>query len=78
MADTPINLNKVRKARARAARKREADRNAVVHGMPKADRKRLETEAQRWRDRVDGTRRDGAGTGNTGTGSEETGGEDGT
>lgn len=58
MADAPINLNKARKARARAARKQEADRNAVIHGMPKADRTRLEQEAARWKARVDGARRD--------------------
>lgn len=58
MADQPINLNKARKARARAARKREADQNAVLHGMPKAERLKLERENARWRERVDGARRD--------------------
>ena len=37
-ANTPINLNKVRKARDRAADKAEADANAVKHGRSKAER----------------------------------------
>ena len=37
-ANTPINLNKVRKARDRAAEKAEADANAVKHGRSKAER----------------------------------------
>ncbi len=36
--NTPINLNKVRKARDRAADKAEADANAVKHGRSKAER----------------------------------------
>ncbi|WP_394152353.1 DUF4169 family protein [Loktanella salsilacus] len=35
---TPINLNKVRKARDRAADKAEADANAVKFGRSKAER----------------------------------------
>lgn len=57
MANQPINLNKVRKTRARAQRKQEADRNAVLHSLPKAERKKLERENARWRDRVDGAKR---------------------
>ncbi len=34
----PINLNKVRKARDRAAEKTRADANAVKHGRTKAQR----------------------------------------
>ncbi|WP_386681750.1 DUF4169 family protein [Loktanella sp. R86503] len=37
-ANTPINLNKVRKARDRAADKAEADANAVKFGRSKAER----------------------------------------
>jgi hypothetical protein len=36
MTGAPVNLNRVRKARARAERRAEADRNAVLHGLPKA------------------------------------------
>ncbi|SMY07560.1 DUF4169 family protein [Flavimaricola marinus] len=35
---TPINLNKARKARDRAADKARADANAVKHGRSKAER----------------------------------------
>jgi len=37
---TPINLNKVRKAKARAAAKTKADRNAVVFGRDGTTKKR--------------------------------------
>ncbi|MEX0309637.1 MAG: DUF4169 family protein [Tateyamaria sp.] len=35
---TPINLNKVRKARARAEKKARADANAAAYGIPKSQR----------------------------------------
>ena len=35
---TPINLNKVRKDRARAEKKARADRNAVAFGRTKAEK----------------------------------------
>lgn len=38
MAVTPINLNKVRKARAKADAKDRADANAAYHGLTKAER----------------------------------------
>lgn len=38
MSGTPINLNKVRKARARAEQKVRADSNAVAFGRSKADK----------------------------------------
>ncbi len=38
MTDSPVNLNKVRKARDRAAEKGRADVNAVKHGRSKAER----------------------------------------
>ncbi len=34
----PVNLNKARKARDRAAEKAQADANAVKHGRTKAER----------------------------------------
>ncbi len=36
--NTPINLNKARKARAKSARKARADENAVVHGRSKVEK----------------------------------------
>lgn len=38
MADTPINLNKARKAKARTDKVRTANSNRAVHGLPKAAR----------------------------------------
>ena len=38
MADSPINLNRARKARAREEARLRADRNAVKHGRTKAER----------------------------------------
>lgn len=38
MSDTPINLNRARKTRARDAAKRQADENAIKHGRTKAAR----------------------------------------
>lgn len=44
MADAPINLNRVRKTRARDAAQRQADANALRFGRTKAER---EAEAAR-------------------------------
>ncbi|OAN75484.1 amidase [Jannaschia sp. EhC01] len=38
MTQKPINLNRVRKARARDAAKQQADENAATHGRSKAER----------------------------------------
>ncbi|MXQ07661.1 DUF4169 family protein [Alphaproteobacteria bacterium GH1-50] len=38
MTEKPINLNRVRKARARDAARKEADANAVKFGRTKAER----------------------------------------
>ncbi len=38
MTEKPINLNRVRKARARAAARKTADENAVRFGRTKAER----------------------------------------
>lgn len=45
MTDAPINLNRARKDRARAADKAQADENSVRHGRTKAqkDAERLDT-----------------------------------
>lgn len=48
-----INLNKIRKARARDAARSEADRNAAFHGMTKAEKDRAKAEAKRETDRLD-------------------------
>ena len=38
MSGTPINLNKARKARAKADAARQADANRARHGLSKAER----------------------------------------
>ncbi|MEQ6248143.1 DUF4169 family protein [Sulfitobacter sp. HNIBRBA3233] len=42
---TPVNLNKVRKDRARQQRRARADENAVKFGRTKAERQREAAEA---------------------------------
>ena len=59
MTERPVNLNKVRKARAKAARKTCADRNAVIHGLPKAARAQARAEADRAARTHEGGRRTG-------------------
>lgn len=34
----PVNLNRFKKQKARAETKARADRNAVIHGLPKVER----------------------------------------
>ncbi len=42
-----INLNQVRKARAKAEAEKSADTNRVVHGTPKAIKKKTRTEKKK-------------------------------
>lgn len=55
-----INLNKVRKARARAERTALAAENRVKFGRSKAERKELTADGEKRRRELDGTRRDPA------------------
>ncbi|MEM8653707.1 MAG: DUF4169 family protein [Pseudomonadota bacterium] len=55
---TPINLNKVRKARARADKKVRADRNAVTFGLTKAEKERAKQENTRTVKDLDGKSKD--------------------
>ena len=55
MSDTPVNLNKVRKAKARAARRARADANAVTYGISKSDRAKGKAETSRMTRKLDGT-----------------------
>ncbi|MXU66355.1 DUF4169 family protein [Oceanomicrobium pacificus] len=63
-----VNLNRARKSRARAEKRRKADENAVRHGLSKAERTRQQAEAARDARRLDGhvldsdTPGDGGGT----------------
>ena len=56
MTETPINLNKVRKARDRAAGKAEADSNAVKFGQTKAQRMLDAARADKARRALDGAK----------------------
>jgi hypothetical protein len=53
-----VNLNKVRKARERALREREAHENRLKHGQPKSERNLTEAERQLQAE-LDGARREG-------------------
>lgn len=55
---TPINMNKVRKDRARAAKKARADRNAVSHGRTKAEKDAAKAEATKAAKHLDGHKRE--------------------
>ncbi|MCT8160346.1 DUF4169 family protein [Pseudoruegeria sp. SHC-113] len=47
MGDTPINLNRARKARARDEKRKAADANALRHGLTKAQKAALKAENAR-------------------------------
>lgn len=57
-SDPPINLNKARKARARADARAKADRNAAFHGLTKAEKDAARAETKRRDAQHDGTRKD--------------------
>ena len=54
MSETPINLNKVRKARARAEAKTRANTNAVAFGRSKAEKAAEGQVVSRMRRDLDG------------------------
>ena len=58
MADQPVNLNRVRKARARKQAKREADANAVRFGRSKAEKAQARAEADRIARAIEGLKRE--------------------
>lgn len=58
MARDVVNLNKVRKAKAKTEKRAQADRNAVVHGLPKAAKAVARAEALRNAERLSGKKRD--------------------
>ena len=55
---SPINLNQVRKDRARADEKAKADANAVKHGRTKAQRLLEAAQAEQAKRRLDQTKFD--------------------
>lgn len=58
MADRPINLNKARKARARAAAKQTASENRASHGRTKSQKRADKLTAERDVGRLDGVKRE--------------------
>lgn len=58
MSGQIVNLNKARKARAKADRKREAQENAVRFGRTRAERARDSQAAERARKDLDGKQRE--------------------
>lgn len=58
MSDAPINLNRARKARARAERRRAADANAARFGRSKAERVLEATRSEAARRMLDAHRLD--------------------
>ncbi|MFB9150228.1 DUF4169 family protein [Roseovarius ramblicola] len=58
MSDTPVNLNRVRKQKARAAKKARADGNAARFGRTRAQKAEDAAAAARARAHLDAHRRD--------------------
>ncbi|SHI40299.1 DUF4169 family protein [Wenxinia saemankumensis] len=58
MADAPINLNKARKARARAEDRARADANAARFGRTRSQKARDEEDAAKAVARLEAHRRD--------------------
>lgn len=54
----PVNLNKVRKQRARAAKRAQADQNAAAFGRTKAEKRRNKAEADKADRHLDGHKRE--------------------
>lgn len=52
-----INLNKFRKARARADKKARADANVVTHGLTKAQKENASAEKKKQARDLDGKKR---------------------
>ena len=58
MSGTPINLNKARKARAKAEEASQADTNRVLHGLSKAEKDKAKAQAKRRADKLDAHKRE--------------------
>ncbi|MEQ9693202.1 DUF4169 family protein [Shimia sp. SDUM112013] len=54
----PVNLNRFRKEKARAAKKARADQNAVKFGRTKAEKQRDKLDADKATTHLDGHKRD--------------------
>ncbi|MEQ9258086.1 MAG: DUF4169 family protein [Roseovarius sp.] len=58
MTDRPVNLNRVRKEKARAEKRARADENAAKFGRSKAEKAREAARAEKAARDLDGHRRD--------------------
>ena len=58
MSDSPVNLNRMRKQKARAAKKARADENAARFGRSRAQKAEQEAAAARARTHLDVHRRE--------------------
>ena len=56
-----INLNKVRKARERADREREAHENRLKYGQSKSERSLADAQQRKTQSDLEGARREGKG-----------------
>ena len=54
----PINLNKFRKAKARAEKQQRAQENRIKHGRTKAEKARDKLQAEQRKNAVDHTKRE--------------------
>ena len=54
----PVNLNKFRKAKARADKEQRAQENRVKHGRTKAEKARDKLESERSKRQIDLSKRD--------------------
>ncbi len=58
MSETPVNLNRFRKAKARAEKKARADENAVKHGRTKAQKQLEKARSEKAARDLSGKKRD--------------------
>lgn len=56
-----VNLNKVRKAKERAEKERQAEENRIRFGLPKEERARMATEMARFEAALDAAMREAPG-----------------
>jgi len=54
----PVNLNKFRKAKARAKKEQRAQENRIKHGRTKAEKARDKMQAKQQKDAIDQNKRD--------------------
>lgn len=58
MSEKPVNLNRFRKARAKAAKQARADENAVRYGRPRSERDLARARADKSARDLDGHQRE--------------------